>query len=378
VRGPRLGGLGAHLVRLRAQRVDLLLRVGALPLPAALVQLALVQVGLPVDVVDVKHGPVRIQVVDLVDATVQQVDVVADDDQATVVGTQEVAQPPDRVGVQVVRRLVQQQGGVGARGAGEQDAGELDAAALPAGQRAQRLAEHPVRQAECGGDPGRLRLGRVAAEDAEPLLQPAVTANRRVPGALVDELRHLKLELLHLPQQAVQATGGQHPVPGGVGKITAARVLRQVADLAAEVDLTGERQRLPGEHPQQRRLAGAVAPDQADPVPRLDTEGHRFDQGAGAGAQLQLGRNDHYCGGLSDVSGWGGGWEPVRLGRSVADRSGRVSATWEVGAAEGMTSRLRGAPRVPRRRSTLPVSRSAPSRPHPRTRPPHRARPMRS
>src|SRR5690606_41425835 len=62
-----------------------------------------------------------------------------------------------RSGVEVVRRLVEEQ----RLHAGEEDARELDAAALPAGQRAQRLAEHTVVEAEVARDAVGLALGRV-------------------------------------------------------------------------------------------------------------------------------------------------------------------------------------------------------------------------
>jgi hypothetical protein len=52
------------------------------------------------------------------------------------VGAQELAQPDDRVGVEVVGRLVEEQG----RRTGEQDPGQLDPAPLPAGEGAQLLA----------------------------------------------------------------------------------------------------------------------------------------------------------------------------------------------------------------------------------------------
>ena len=55
---------------------------GALALAAALVGLALGQVRLPADVVDVDLGPVRVQVEDPGDGLLQQGDVVADHDHA--------------------------------------------------------------------------------------------------------------------------------------------------------------------------------------------------------------------------------------------------------------------------------------------------------
>ena len=132
LRGLRLGGLGAHPVRLVGQRLGLVLGVHPLALAALLVGLALQEVGPPAHVVDVDLGPVGVQVQDLVDGPLQQRGVVADHDQAAPVRRQEVAQPDDRVRVEVVGRLVEQQ----RLGAGEQDPGQLDPAPLPAGQGA--------------------------------------------------------------------------------------------------------------------------------------------------------------------------------------------------------------------------------------------------
>ncbi len=148
---------------------------------------------------------------------------------------QERAQPGDRVGVQVVGRLVEQQRGRAGRpaapavGGGEQDAGQLDPAALAAGQGGDLLVQHPVGQAEVGADPGRLALRRVAAERGEPLLDPPVVAHRLLVLRAVDQLGHRGLRLLHPAQHLVEAARGQHPVLRGDQQVALARVLRQVA-----------------------------------------------------------------------------------------------------------------------------------------------------
>ena len=85
--------------------------------------------------------------------------------EAALVAGQVAAQPGDRVGVEVVGGLVEQQDAAAVlAGVGEQDAGQLDAAALAAGEGADGLGQGPVGQAEVGADPGRLGLGRVAAQ----------------------------------------------------------------------------------------------------------------------------------------------------------------------------------------------------------------------
>ncbi|GAA2784178.1 hypothetical protein GCM10020219_064610 [Nonomuraea dietziae] len=81
--GLGLGGLGPHLVGLRQQGARLLLRVGPLALAALLVGLALGQIGLPADVVDIDHTAVGVEVKDLVDRRFKKTNIVADDHQAT-------------------------------------------------------------------------------------------------------------------------------------------------------------------------------------------------------------------------------------------------------------------------------------------------------
>ena len=154
--GLRLGGLGAHLVGLVHQRVGLALGVQALALATALVGLALGEVRRPAHVVDVDLGAVGVEVEHLVDRRLEQPGVVADHDQPALVGLEELAQPDDRVGVEVVGRLVEQQ----RLGAGEQDPRQLDATALAARQRAQRLAEHAVLDPEARARSGRPRTRR--------------------------------------------------------------------------------------------------------------------------------------------------------------------------------------------------------------------------
>ncbi len=94
----------------------------------------------PAEVVDVHLRPGGVQVPHLVDDVPEQVAIVADHDQPAAMRTEEVSQPPDRVGVEVVGGLVQEQ----RLGVTEEDAGQFDPPPLPAGQGPQRLCQHPV------------------------------------------------------------------------------------------------------------------------------------------------------------------------------------------------------------------------------------------
>ena len=142
VRGGGLRGLRAEARGLQLQLGRLLLDVDALLLAALLVGHALAEVVLPVHVVDVDDLAVGVEVEHAVDGLADELDVVADDDQAALVVLEELAQPHDAVGVEVVGGLVEDH----RLGVREQDAGKLDATSLTARKGAERLVQDPVRQ----------------------------------------------------------------------------------------------------------------------------------------------------------------------------------------------------------------------------------------
>ena len=78
--------------------------------------------------VDVDFGPRRVQVEDLVDGLPQKLDVVRDHHDAAGEGFDPVPQPQDRIMIEVVRRLIQQQN----IRTGEEHARKFHAASLPA------------------------------------------------------------------------------------------------------------------------------------------------------------------------------------------------------------------------------------------------------
>ena len=236
---------------------------------------------------------------------------------------EEVAQPADRVGVQVVGGLVQQQGAGLAGRVGEQDAGQLDAPPLAAGQGAQRLGQHPLGQPQVGADPSGLGLAGIAAECGEALFQLPVPADQRLVGMLLGQP---VADRGQLAQQAVQPTRRQHPVGGGLGQVAGTRVLRQVAHSPAAAHRAGMRQRFAGQHLQGGGLAGSVPADQADPVAGLHPERGGLEQDASARAQFQIGGGDHD--GLS-VSGG--------LGRAASDQSGTVPMRFRLPYWQGVT-----------------------------------------
>jgi hypothetical protein len=123
---------------------------------------------------------------------------VADDDEPALVVLQELAQPHDAVGVEVVGRLVEDH----RLRIGEEDPRELDAATLAAGQRLQRLVEMRSGR-EVVGDGCRLDSA-VAAERLEALHEVAVAAHR-LRGHLLVGIPHLHRRVLHLQGQGAES-----------------------------------------------------------------------------------------------------------------------------------------------------------------------------
>ena len=85
----------------------LLQRVSTFFTATTFVFLALLEIGRPAEVIDVDLCAVRIEVEDPVDGVTQQLDVVRNDHDAAGEGLDPVAQPDDRIVVEVVRWFVQ-------------------------------------------------------------------------------------------------------------------------------------------------------------------------------------------------------------------------------------------------------------------------------
>ena len=267
--GP-LRGLAAHRVGERAQPLDLGVLAARELRPALLVGGAggaVLRVRAAVldelALVEVEHAG---------DGLVEERDVVAHDEERAAVVAQESHQPLLGVDVEVVGRLVEEE----QVAAGEQDAGQLDPAALTTRERVDGHVEAVALQPEARGDRPHLRLGRVAAEPLELLLrvgEPAQVALRRV---LVD----LDVPLLEPLRDDVETLARQHVRHAGRVDAGAVRlrILGQVADPLAAGDDARGRRAPPRQHLEQRRLAGAVAADEAGLVARAQRE-RAADQG---------------------------------------------------------------------------------------------------
>ena len=142
-----------------------------------------------------------------------------------------VAQPQDRVVVEVVGGLIEQE----CVGLLEQNPGELDPTTLTARERADRLVEDAVGQAQGGADAGGLRGGCVAAGHGELVVQARVAVQGlglSLPLGHGDAL----LGLADAGQERIDATGREDPVPGDLAQVPDLRVLRQVTHRARAGD----------------------------------------------------------------------------------------------------------------------------------------------
>ncbi len=208
-----------------------------------------------------------LEVHDAGDGLVEQVEVVAHDEQRTAVAAQELHEPRLGVGVEVVRRLVEEEHVA----TGVEDAGQLHPAALAARQHAEGQVQAIGAQPQAGGDAADLGLGGVAAVVAELVFGLGEAGDVGVARVLL----HLDPQLLDAGHGLVEAAARQDVLDGGAAVQHAgdAGVLGQVPEPADAGDRAGHRGGRPAQDPQQARLAGPVAADEADLVPGAHGEG---------------------------------------------------------------------------------------------------------
>ena len=232
-----------------------------------------------------------------------------DDDESARVGAQVVAQPQDRVVVEVVGRLVQEQ----RVRLLEEDAGELDAAALTSGEGADGLVEDAVRQPECRGDSCGLAGGRVAAGHGELVVEAGVAVQGPGHGVALGGLGDLLLGLVDALEEGVDSPGREDAIAGDLGEVADLRVLGQVADRAVARDralvldgleavgLVGVGDGLAGalghglrgEQLGHGGLAGSVPADEPDPHTLVHPVVRARDELAGADAHGEVLDVDH-------------------------------------------------------------------------------------
>src|SRR5579859_2563479 len=201
---------------------------------------------------------------------------------------EEVAEPRDRVAVEVVGGLVEEQG----LRRGIEDAGELDPAPLAARERPEWLVEDSVRQGKVRRDRRGLRLGRVATAREELGLEPVVAGHGLTLRVRVTA-GHGGLSLAELTHDDVETARREDAVPRELLHVWGPGVLGKIADLTVAGDRAGRRKSLAREDPSERGLARAITPDQADLVPLVDPERHLVHEQTRASAEFEVLDSDH-------------------------------------------------------------------------------------
>ncbi len=229
---------------------------------------------------------------DAADDAVHEVAVVAGHQQRPLelVG-EPLLEPDDRLDVEVVGRLVEEQH-VGVEG---EDAGEGDAH-LPAAAEALGGAVVGV---GADAEAGENRLGAgfqvVAAAVLELLLGVAVALEERGELLVPHRLAHLRLHGADLLAELDGAGAGGHHLLQGRAAGHLADVLGEVADdrLLGAADLAGVGLLLAGDQAEDGGLAGAVGADQAAAGAGEDLEARVLEQDLGAVLLADAGQMDH-------------------------------------------------------------------------------------
>ena len=206
----------------------------------------------------------------------EQIAVVADHDQRMRVAREMLLQPERAFEVEVIGRLVEQQ----QVGLGEQGGGERNAHAPAAGEFRARPLLIVRRKTEPGQDRGGAGRGRVRANVGKPGLDL---------GNAVRVLRRLGFR----QQVGAFRIGAQHHLDQPVRAVRS--FLRQPPDAPARRhgDAAVLRCHIAGDHREQRGLAGAVAPDQADARPGRNIDRSALDQRAAGDADGKVVDDQH-------------------------------------------------------------------------------------
>ena len=270
--GPAVGLVHAHegphpqLLRRLLQLLDLGLLLFVLLHPLLVAAFLLHGVEAVVPAVELR--PAVLDLDDPGDGAVQEVPVVGDGDHRAVESPDVLLQPLGGVEVQVVGGLVQQQD----VRVLQDEAAQVHPGLLPAGEAVEELLPLGVRNGQAVCDLVHRHVRVVAAEGLEPLAEGAVPLqNRRValPGG------HPGLQGPHLLRQALQPgeSGAQHVLHRVAGGVDGDLGDQAHPSALAHHDGALVIVQLAGQYLEQGGLAGAVAAQQAHPLPLVHLEG---------------------------------------------------------------------------------------------------------
>ena len=199
---------------------------------------------------------------DFGDDAVHELAIMRGHQQRAVVALAGILQPDQAFQVQMVARLVQQHG----VGPHEQDAGQRHAHLPAARQRADVAVHHLLAEVEAGQNFARPALQRIAAEFLEARLHLAIALDHLVHFVGAVGIGHRGFQLRQFGRHGADRPGAVHHLGDRAAARHLADVLAEIADGDAPIDrdLAFVRRLLARDHPEQRRLAGAVGADEAD------------------------------------------------------------------------------------------------------------------
>ena len=181
-----------------------------------------------------------------------------DGDHGALVRLEVALEPRDRLCVEVVRRLVEQQ----QVGRGEQEAAERDAPSLTTGER--RHVAVAVGQAQRVHRPVEVLVEAPSVGAVDAVLHLRLLGEQRVEiGVGLGERGRDRVEAV---EQVAELADAVLDVAAHVLRLVELRLLLEEADRGLRIELGDAGRRLlePRHDPQKRRLAGAVRPEHAD------------------------------------------------------------------------------------------------------------------
>ena len=222
----RFGCLGSHALGLIAQSRRLLLGISPLATPPSLVDLSCLEVLGPPHRVLVDFLTLRVEVPNLVDGVRQQFRVMADHDESARIGPQEFTQPTNRVRVEMVGGLIQQEDICTT----EQNPRQLHTSTLATGQGSEGRIQNAGGKANRCGDRCGFRFSGVTTECQKLRFGALVSPRRLVPSVCsFGYVRHRFGHSAKTGGNIGQATGIEDPITCQFVGIGRPGVLRQVA-----------------------------------------------------------------------------------------------------------------------------------------------------
>ena len=300
--------LGQHRLLALELRLALLLADRALNL----VEIEVARIGDERAAVDLDH---------LAHDAVHELAVVRGHQQRALVVPEEGFQPDQAFEIEMVAGLVEQH----AVGPHQQDAGQRHAHLPAAGELADVAVHAFLAEAETGQHLPRARLQRIAVELAEARLHLAIALHQRVHIIALRRIGHRRLEPGHLGGERTHRPDAVHHRRHRALARHLADVLAEVADRHAGIDrhLAVVGLLLAGDHAEQRRLAGAVGPDQPRLLAFLEAHRGVDEQDLMAVLLADVVETDH--------GGCGDGEEAARQATAGSRSCGRLSTLSKVG-----------------------------------------------